>query len=99
MVEYINNYLVEYINNYFVEYINNHLVEYINNLLNQNNYFVEHIRLFRLNFATFNQPKTTVFQMVCICLFRSKFWSSVRNKEELLQTIELIALNSHIINI
>ena len=99
MVEYINNYFVEYINNYLVEYMNNYFVEYINNLLNQNIYFVEHIRLFRLNFATFDQPKTTAFQMVYICLFRSKFWSSVPNEEEMLQTIELIALNSHIINI
>ena len=34
-------------NNYFVEYVNNCFAEYINNLLNQSNYFVERIKLFR----------------------------------------------------
>ena len=39
--------LAEFIDSYFVEYINNYFVEYINNSLNQNNYFVEQIKLFR----------------------------------------------------
>ena len=46
-VEYINSYLVEYVNNYFLGYINNYFVEYINNSVNQKNYFVEHVELFR----------------------------------------------------
>ena len=48
--------LAEFIDSYFVEYINNYFVEYINNSLNQNNYFVEQIKLFRSIFATFDQP-------------------------------------------
>ena len=49
--------------------------------------------------ATLKLIATTVFQILCVFLFRSSKIFDRLCEEELLQTIELIALNSHIIDI